>query len=129
MTEEYNNTKPDSKFQIDLLLRLGMYSLLSLICFWFPLLIIYKYREIDDGRTGGAFLIVVPFVIFAFIYSTILLKRLVLSLKQVKYQRRFILGILGVMISLPTLIAGILITVYSVGIILVIVGWHTLNFP
>lgn len=129
MVEEYKVSETGSKTQISLVIRLSLYSLFSIICFWFPLLIIYKYREIDDGRTGGAFLIVVPFVIFAFIYSTILLKRLVLSLKKVKYQRRFILGILGVMISLPSLIAGILITVYSVGIILVIVGWHTLKFP
>jgi len=111
IAEENGAPNAGSKPQIDFLLRLGMYSLASLICFWFPFVIIYKYGEYDDGRSTCACFIVFPFIMFVFIYSIMLLARLFSSLKKNNSRKRFLFVFCGVLISSPSLIAGILIMV------------------
>ncbi len=128
MTEEFNTAEPSSKFQIDLLLRLGMYSLLSLICFWFPFVTIFRFK--DYAERGGCVLYVIfPFMIGVVIYSIILVRRLFLSLKLFTSQRRLIFTILGIVISLPILIIGILLTIYLVidilGMIIFILSFNS----
>ena len=112
VTEKFKVTDVRSKSQMDLVIRLSMYSVFSLICFWFPLIIAYENRENIDERFAAAFFIVIPFIMCIALYSLILLRRLFLSLKQNKSQRRLILAILGVVVSLPSLIASILTIMY-----------------
>ena len=114
MTEEIKATETGSKLHIDLILRLGMYSFFLFICFWFPFLIILQCWESVDGRTFCAFVIVYPFMVIVVINSIVLLKRLFLSLKLFTSQKRLKYVVLGLTVSLPTIIAGVLIAVYLV---------------
>ena len=121
MTDEIKFVKSGlkSESEIDILLRLGMYSLLSLTCFWFPFIFIYKYAKYDnDGRSICAFYIVFPFIIFVAIHSIILLRKFFSFLKQFNSKKRFKFAFLGIAVSLPSLIAGIfLIVSFALGII------------
>jgi hypothetical protein len=111
MIEEIETAESGSKFQIDLFLSLGMYSLFSLICFWFPFINVYKYGKYD-GRSSSAIVIVFPFIMFAAMYSAVLLGRLFSSLKKFKLQRRFLIAFFGIVVSSPSLAGGISMIVY-----------------
>ena len=121
MTEEYNVSQAGSKLQIDFVVRLSMYSFVSLICFWYPLIIAYINRENVDERFAAAVFFTVPFIMCIALYSLILLRRLFLSFKQVNSQRRLLFAFLGIVVSSPSLIAGILLTVY----LALLVFWAT----
>lgn len=90
------------------ILRLSLCAAISILGFWCPYYFAGQFAEYDH-RMGGVLFFAVPFLILAAFFSIILLYKLIHKLKSIRAKWRYIVGCIGVILTIPSILAVILI--------------------
>jgi hypothetical protein len=91
-----------------------MCAAVSIVGFYYPLFVVFRFAECDDLHTGMLLYLVLPFSGVAGFFSAILVYRLIRGLKSVQTQWRYLAGFMGVVLAIPNIVAGLLIGTVSV---------------
>lgn len=97
------------------ILRIAACAVISTISFWCPYYFAGYYEKIAPGvdhRLGCFVVIGFPFLIFAAIFSIILLIKLFRELKSVRAKWRYLVGFTGVVLAIPSVSGVVLVCIY-----------------
>lgn len=95
------------------ILWLSLCAAISISGFWCPYYFAGQFDEYDH-QMGGVVFFAVPFLILAALFSIIFLYKLIRKLKSVRAKWRYLVGCIGVILTVPSILAVLLIGIYYV---------------
>lgn len=90
------------------ILRLALCAAISISGFWCPYYFAGQFAEYDN-RMGVVVFFALPLLILAAFFSTILLYKLIHGLKSIRAKWRYLLGCIGIVLAIPSILAVLLI--------------------
>ena len=95
------------------ILRLAMCSAISITGFWYPYYLSGQFAEYDH-RMGVVVFFALPFLILTAFFSIVLLHKLIRGLKSVRAKWRYLIVFIGVILTIPSILAVLIIGIYYV---------------
>ena len=104
------------------ILRLSLCAAISISGFWCPYYFAGQFAEYDS-RMGVVVFFALPLLILAAFFSIILLYKLIRKLKSVRAKWRYLVGCIGVILTVPSILAVLFIGI-NLGFTLLFVAIH-----
>lgn len=95
------------------ILRLSLCAAISISGFWCPYYFAGQFAEYDS-RMGVVVFFALPFLILAAFFSIILIYNLIRKLKSVRAKWRYLVGCIGVILTVPSILAVLFIGIYYI---------------
>ena len=90
-----------------------MCSAISITGFWYPYYLSGQFAEYDH-RMGVVVFFALPFLILTAFFSIVLLHKLIRGLKSVRAKWRYLIVFIGVILTIPSILAVLIIGIYYV---------------